>query len=148
MIGARRTPFAVRNYTWSYIPACHGQISDCPVFQVESGGHAMNPGFSSTKGIHISTGRFSQVTYDAVSNTAVIGTGLIWDTVYERLHEHGVVVPGGRFSGVSRYNPWRQSGLNPITQQIGVGGFLLGGGWFLEVHSLHPLTDCNKATPT
>ena len=61
----------------------------------------MNPGFSSTQGIQIYTGKFSQVTYDAVSSTAVIGTGLIWDTVYERLQEHNVVVLGGRVTGVS-----------------------------------------------
>ena len=61
----------------------------------------MNPGFSSTQGIQIYTGKFSQVTYDAASSTAVIGTGLIWDTVYERLQEHGVIVLGGRVTGVS-----------------------------------------------
>ncbi|KAF9648818.1 FAD-binding domain-containing protein [Thelephora ganbajun] len=77
-------------------------------FAVKSGGHTTNPGFSSTKGIHIYTGRFSQVTYDAASGTAIIGTGLIWDVVYQRLQEHHVSVLGGR---------------------IGVGGFLLGGGY-------------------
>ena len=73
---------------------------------MKSGGHASNPGFSSTKGILIYTKKFSQVTYDAASNTAVIGTGLIWDTVYQQLQEHDVVVLGGRVSGVSgHYNP-------------------------------------------
>ncbi|KAF9648761.1 FAD-binding domain-containing protein [Thelephora ganbajun] len=80
-------------------------------FAVKSGGHTMNPGFSSTKGIHIYTGKFSQVTYDAASGTAVIGTGLIWDNVYQRLQEHHVNVVGGRVTGV------------------GVGGLLLGGGY-------------------
>ena len=61
----------------------------------------MNPGFSSTTGIHINTAKFSQVTYDAASGTAVIGTGLIWDTVYERLQDYGVNVLGGRVPGVS-----------------------------------------------
>ena len=69
--------------------------------QVKSGGHTMNPGFSSTKGIHIYTGKFSQVTYDAASGTAVIGTGLIWDTVHEQLQRYNVAVVGGRVSGVS-----------------------------------------------
>ena len=68
---------------------------------MKSGGHITNPGFSSTEGIHIYTGRFSQVTYDAVSSTAVIGTGLVWDTVYERLQEYGVTVLGARVTGVS-----------------------------------------------
>ena len=61
----------------------------------------MNPGFSSTEGIHIYTGKFSQVTYDAASATAVIGSGLIWDTVYERLQDNNVIVLGARVTGVS-----------------------------------------------
>jgi len=80
-------------------------------FAVMSGGHTVNPGFSSTRGIHIYTGRFSQVTYDAASNTAVIGSGLIWDTVYEKLQNYNVTVVGGRVPGV------------------GVGGLVLGGGY-------------------
>ena len=71
------------------------------MFQVKSGGHASNPGFSSTKGIHIYTGKFSQVTYDAISGTVVIGTGLSWDAVYQRLQDHRVMVLGGRANGVS-----------------------------------------------
>ena len=66
-----------------------------------SGGHTTNPGFSSTKGIHIHTGKFSQVTYDAASGTAVIGTGLVWENVYRRLQDHHVSVLGGRIAGVS-----------------------------------------------
>jgi len=54
------------------------------------------------------------VTYDAASSTAVIGTGLIWDTVYERLQEHDVVVLGGRVTGVSeRRDLSGRSVLNP-----------------------------------
>ena len=71
------------------------------MFQVKSGGHTANPGFSSTKGVHIYTGKFSQVTYDKPSGTVVIGSGLIWDTVYERLQEHRASVVGGRVTGVS-----------------------------------------------
>jgi hypothetical protein len=70
------------------------------VFQVKSGGHTANPGFSSTEGIQIYTGKFSQVTNDAASGTAVIGTGLIWDNVYQQLQEHNVTVLGGRSTGV------------------------------------------------
>jgi hypothetical protein len=66
-----------------------------------SGGHTTNPGFSSTDGIHIYTGKFSQVTYDATSCTAVIGTGQIWETVYGRLLDYNVTVVGGRVTGVS-----------------------------------------------
>ena len=71
---------------------------------MKSGGHTTNPGFSSTEGIQIYTGKFSQVTYDAVSGTATIGTGLIWDNVYQQLQEHNVSVLGGRVTGVSGCN--------------------------------------------
>ena len=97
-----------------------------------SGGHTANPGFSSTKGIHIWTRKFSQVTYDPACGTAVIGTGLIWDTVYQQLQEHGVIVLGGRATGVSRAISSAGTSSYLVTQQIGVGGLLLGGGWSLE----------------
>ncbi|KAF8630864.1 hypothetical protein AX17_005223 [Amanita inopinata Kibby_2008] len=80
-------------------------------FAVKGGGHSPNPGFTSTKGVLISMSRFSEVTYDAASKTAVIGTGLIWDDVYAALEPHNVSVLGGRVSGV------------------GVAGFVLGGGY-------------------
>ena len=83
---------------------------------MKSGGHTSNPGFSSTEGIQIYTGKFSQVTYDAASGTAVVGSGLIWDTVYERLQDHNVIVLGGRAPGVSE--PCDSLGwniLNPVT---------------------------------
>ncbi len=54
--------------------------------------------------------RFNNVAYDPESETANIGTGLIWDDVYAALAPYNVSVLGGRVSG------------------IGVGGFLLGGG--------------------
>ena len=84
------------------------------MFQVKSGGHTANPGFSSTKGVHIYTGKFSQVTYDKSSGTVVIGSGLIWDTVYERLQEHRVSVVGGRVTGVSVLDSLRLGLLNLI----------------------------------
>lgn len=56
--------------------------------------------------------RFGEVSYDASSSTAVIGAGLVWDDVYEVLEEQGVIVVGGRVTGV------------------GVAGFTLGGGAF------------------
>ena len=59
--------------------------SSSTVFHVKSGGQASNSGFSSTEGIHIYTGKFSQVIYDKTSSTVVIGSGLIRDTVYKRL---------------------------------------------------------------
>ncbi|KAL0061255.1 hypothetical protein AAF712_011913 [Marasmius tenuissimus] len=80
-------------------------------FAVKGGGHASNPGFSSTTGVHIAMSRFSEVTYDATSQTAVVGAGLVWDDVYAALAPHNVNVVGGRVTGV------------------GVAGFTLGGGY-------------------
>ncbi|KAH9479669.1 putative FAD-linked oxidoreductase [Psilocybe cubensis] len=80
-------------------------------FAVKGGGHASNPGYSSTEGVMIAMFRFSEVTYDAASQTAVIGAGLIWDDVYAALEPFNVNVVGGRVTGV------------------GVAGFILGGGY-------------------
>ncbi|TFK52879.1 FAD-binding domain-containing protein [Heliocybe sulcata] len=89
-------------------------------FAVKGGGHASNPGFSSTPGVHISLTRFSEVTYNADSSTATIGAGNVWDNVYDVLEEEGVIVVGGRVTGV------------------GVAGFTLGGGysWLTNQHGL------------
>ncbi|KAF9017798.1 FAD-binding domain-containing protein [Hymenopellis radicata] len=85
--------------------------SNRTAFAVKGGGHASNPGFSSTKGVHIAMSRFSEVTYDAASQTVVVGAGLIWDDVYSALEPYNVNVVGGRVTGV------------------GVAGFTLGGGY-------------------
>ncbi|EIN08932.1 FAD-binding domain-containing protein [Punctularia strigosozonata HHB-11173 SS5] len=79
-------------------------------FAVKGGGHASNPGFSSTTGVHISMTRFDDVVYDAASGTATFGSGLVWDDVYSALVPLGVNVVGGRVTNV------------------GVAGFTLGGG--------------------
>jgi hypothetical protein len=52
IVGTTRTPFAVR-----------------------SGGHASNPGFSSTPGVHISLVRFTDVVLSADKTTVEIGMG-------------------------------------------------------------------------
>ncbi|CDO76775.1 hypothetical protein BN946_scf184978.g4 [Trametes cinnabarina] len=67
-------------------------------FAVKSGGHAMNPHFSSTSGVHISLSRFNEVTYNAEAKTAEIGAGLIWDDVYAALEPHAVNVVAPRMS--------------------------------------------------
>lgn len=92
----------------AYESPCGGRTKR--VLQVKSGGHATNPGFSSTPGVQIALARFNQVVYNATASTATIGAGLLWDDVYAALEPHGVNVLGGRTSGV------------------GVGGFTLGGG--------------------
>ncbi|KAJ7727606.1 FAD dependent oxidoreductase [Mycena metata] len=80
-------------------------------FAVKGGGHATNPGYSSTTGVEIAMTRFNTVTYDKKSGTIVLGAGKIWDDVYAELAPLGVFVPGGRVPGV------------------GVAGFTLGGGY-------------------
>ena len=42
-------------------------------FAVESGGHASNPGFSSTTGVHISLKRLNQVSLSGDKSTVTIG---------------------------------------------------------------------------
>jgi FAD/FMN-containing dehydrogenase len=54
--------------------------------------------------------RFNQVIVDKTASTVEVGTGLIWDDVYQALDGTGLNVVGGRVSGV------------------GVAGFTLGGG--------------------
>ena len=85
-------------------------INDLNSHKIKSGGHAMNPNFSSTPGVQITLTRFSEVLYDADSETVEVGAGLVWDEVYSALAPYNVSVVGGRVTG------------------IGVGGFALGGG--------------------
>ena len=80
-------------------------------FAIKGGGHAFNPGFSSTTGIHISMSRFNKVVYHSNDQTVDVGAGLVWDDVYEALKPFNVSVIGGRLSGV------------------GVAGLTLGGGY-------------------
>jgi FAD/FMN-containing dehydrogenase len=70
----------------------------------------LNPGFSSTPGVQIAMTRFNEVVYDSSTETVEIGSGLIFDEVYEALAPYNRSIAGGRVAG------------------IGVGGFLLGGG--------------------
>ncbi|KAF8486357.1 FAD-binding domain-containing protein [Russula ochroleuca] len=80
-------------------------------FAVKGGGHATNPGFSSTRGVQIAMSRFNEIKIGLTSGTVEVGAGLTWDQVYEVLELTGVNVVGGRVSG------------------IGVAGFTLGGGY-------------------
>ncbi|QRV98417.1 FAD-binding domain protein [Ceratobasidium sp. AG-Ba] len=87
-------------------------------FGIRSGGHATNPGFSSTPGVQIALFKLNEVTYhpatvaaDGSVGTVDIGSGLVWDDVYKTLQSQNVNVVGGRVTGV------------------GVGGFILGGGY-------------------
>ncbi|KAG9308231.1 FAD-binding domain-containing protein [Chiua virens] len=80
-------------------------------FAVKGGGHATNPGFSSTEGVQIAMTRFDEVVYDSKTQTVTIGAGQTWDAVYAALEPYGVNVAGGRIAGV------------------GVAGYTLGGGY-------------------
>lgn len=88
------------------------------IMQVKGGGHAFNPNFSSTAGVQIALTRFNQVNVNKASETVEIGTGLIWDEVYDVLQPQNLTVVGGRVTGV------------------GVAGLVLGGGTilFLDNH--------------
>ncbi|KIJ54876.1 hypothetical protein M422DRAFT_153476 [Sphaerobolus stellatus SS14] len=78
---------------------------------VKSGGHAYNPGFSSTDGVLIALSRFNEIDYHPASSTVKVGAGNLWDDVYAKLVPLGVNVVGGRVPGV------------------GVAGFTLDGGY-------------------
>jgi FAD/FMN-containing dehydrogenase len=93
---------------------CHWQLcilgSTRTPFAVKGAGHATNPGFSSTKGVHISMTRFNETKVNNATATVEVGAGLAWDQVYAVLESYGVTVVGGRVPGV------------------GVAGLTLGGG--------------------
>ena len=81
-------------------------------FAVSSGRHASNKGFSTTTGIQIDMKGFQQVVLDSSKQFVDIGSGNIWDNVYQGLEGTGVNIVGGRVTGV------------------GVGGFITGGGGY------------------
>lgn len=69
----RQTPFLM---TTSDVQM---QIIGCSrtPFAIMSGGHASNPGFSSTTGVHISLKRFNQLAFSADNSTVEVGTGWV-----------------------------------------------------------------------
>ena len=79
-------------------------------FAVKGGGHATNPGFSSTSGVHISMTRFNDIVIREDRQTLEVGAGLTWTDVYRYIVPMGLNVVGGRLDGV------------------GVAGLTLGGG--------------------
>jgi len=79
-------------------------------FAIKCSGHTANPGFSSTTGVQVSMTRFSDIALDE-EGIVEIGAGLTWTDVYSYLIPKGINVVGGRINGV------------------GVGGFILGGGY-------------------
>ncbi|KAK2462600.1 hypothetical protein APHAL10511_005333 [Amanita phalloides] len=77
----------------------------------------VNPGSSSTPGVEIAMARFNHVKYDPTTETVEFGSGLVFDEIYASLEPYNVSVAGARVSG------------------IGVGGFLLGGGYSWKTNS-------------
>ena len=80
--------------------------------QVKGGGHIAPPGFSSTTGIMVDLALFTQVNYNAETQTVDIGPGMIWDNVYPVLNPYGRTVAGAS-----------------SCKGVGVAGFNLGGGY-------------------
>ncbi|KAF9873916.1 FAD binding domain-containing protein [Colletotrichum karsti] len=80
-------------------------------FGVRGGGHGSFAGSNSVEdGITIDFGNMNSTTYHPETKIASIQPGGHWQTVYDTLAPHGVVVTGGRAG------------------TVGVGGFITGGG--------------------
>ncbi|KAI1080925.1 hypothetical protein F5B20DRAFT_579742 [Whalleya microplaca] len=80
-------------------------------FAVRSGGHTNWAGSNNIDGgVTIDLSLINLTIYDATTETAHIGPAATWKHVYAELEKHGRVVPGAREA------------------EVGVGGFLLGGG--------------------
>ncbi|KAL4794109.1 hypothetical protein BDV19DRAFT_399679 [Aspergillus venezuelensis] len=77
---------------------------------VRAGGHNLGSSNNIEQGVTIDLEYLNATTYDRASNTASLGPGAKWQDVYAELHKYGVVTTGGRDG------------------DVGVGGFLLGGG--------------------
>ncbi|KAH9017328.1 FAD-binding domain-containing protein [Lactarius deliciosus] len=80
-------------------------------FAVKGGGHAFNPGFSSTIGVQISMTRFSSVELNNATCTFEAGSGVTWDQAFAALDPSGLNIVGGR------------------KPTVGVAGLTLGGGY-------------------
>ncbi|KAI1178067.1 FAD-binding domain-containing protein [Nemania sp. FL0916] len=83
-------------------------------FSVRSGGHSPNPGWSSIydQGILLDLGKLNSISVSNDLSYARVEPGARWNDVYLTLGEQEVVVVGGR------------------VPSVGVGGLILGGGYF------------------
>ncbi|KAL2279932.1 hypothetical protein FJTKL_13078 [Diaporthe vaccinii] len=78
---------------------------------IRGGGHNFFPGVNNIEnGVTIDMGFFNRTTYNAESGLASVGPGGHWTGAYTELAKSNVTVVGGREG------------------QVGIGGFLLGGG--------------------
>ncbi|KAH6701360.1 hypothetical protein BKA61DRAFT_561607 [Leptodontidium sp. MPI-SDFR-AT-0119] len=83
-------------------------------FAVRSGGHSPNPGWSSigSEGILLDLQRLNSISLSSDAKVASLGPGGRWGDAMTTLNAQGVSVQGGRLG------------------QVGIGGLLLGGGYF------------------
>ncbi|KAL9079555.1 MAG: hypothetical protein Q9157_001552 [Trypethelium eluteriae] len=83
-------------------------------FAIRSGGHSPSPGFSTIgqPGILIDMQKLNQIALSADHSTVTLGPGARWGDVYAALDQYDLGVIGGRLPNV------------------GVGGLILGGGYF------------------
>lgn len=77
---------------------------------IRAGGHGHGGSNNIEDGATLDLKYLNTTTYDPKTNTASVSPGSKWEWVYAELHKHGVIVTGGRDG------------------DVGVGGFLLGGG--------------------
>jgi FAD/FMN-containing dehydrogenase len=79
---------------------------------VRGGGHGNWPGINNIggQGVTLDLGALNAVQYDGESQTVRLGPAAKWKNVYAELEQHGRAVCGAREA------------------EVGVGGFLLGGG--------------------
>ncbi|KAJ5769069.1 hypothetical protein N7520_003628 [Penicillium odoratum] len=81
-------------------------------FSIRSGGHNINPGFSSIgrQGVLVALEKLDTLSLSADLGTVTIGPGNQWGTVYEYLQGYNLSTLGG------------------LEVVVGVGGYILGGG--------------------
>jgi FAD/FMN-containing dehydrogenase len=79
-------------------------------FAVKGGGHAFNPGFSSTCGVEISMTRFNRIQVNNAAGTVDVGAGITWGELCNAIVPLGVNVIGSR------------------EPSVGISGLILGGG--------------------
>ncbi|KAL3293510.1 FAD binding domain-containing protein [Colletotrichum asianum] len=99
------------------LKALSAEDGGCWSVAIRSGGHSPVPNNNAQNGVTVDLGRLNSVTYREDQNAekgrgvASIGSGARWGDVYTELEKQGVMVTGGREG------------------HVGVGGFLLGGGF-------------------
>ncbi|KAG7044189.1 FAD binding domain-containing protein [Colletotrichum scovillei] len=107
------------------IKALNSEAFGCWTVAIRSGGHSPFPSNNAANGVTIDLGGINSITYTDNPDSqghgvAALGPGGRWGEVYSALEEQGVMTTGGREG------------------HVGVGGFLLGGGfsWYSAKYGL------------